>query len=130
MDKRYKEYSYFALRVVIGALFIVPGISKLFNLEGITGFFISLGLPAAEAMVWLVLVCEIVFGLAVIAGWRVKYSVWPLVVIMVVALATAVIPQALKSSMAWTSVLFHLLAIAVLVYISANGPGKWGLKTG
>lgn len=117
--------SYAVLRVLLGLLFIVPGVGKLLNPSMPIGMLTSLGFPVPVFFAWLLLLSELVFGLCVLLGWKVKYTVWPLVIVLAVALFTVTIPSAADGN--WVSVIFHLISLVSLVYVSANGPGKWAV---
>lgn len=118
-----KQYSPTVLRLVLGFLFLVPGLMKLFNPKTIIGMLGGLGFPAPMFFGWLLLLSEIVFGLSVLVGFKVKYTVWPLVVVLVVATLTVYLPALGKDVMAPITVLFHMLGIAALVSVFLSGAG-------
>ena len=116
------------LRLALGLLFIIPGLLKLANPGMIIGMLGQLGFPAPLFLGWLLLLSEIVFGAAVLAGWKTKYTVWPLIVIMIVAVLVVYVPQLAKDPMAIANVLFHILAIAALLSVYFTGPGAYAVK--
>lgn len=135
--KAYSSYGPTILRVILGLMFLLAGIGKLMNPAGTAGFFGTLGIPGASVMVWLVIAVEILGGLALLAGWQLRWAVWPIIAVMLVATALAVIPGAyakasgalfptIKDSSIW----FHLLAIGALVTLAFTGPGKWAVPWG
>ncbi len=113
-------YGPMILRIVLGLLFIIPGIMKLMNPAGPTGMLTGLGFPAPAFFAWVLLLSEIIFGISILIGWKVKYTVWPLVLIMVIATITVVIPNmgGQVGNLMW-----HILAIAGLVSLFFTGPG-------
>ncbi len=111
------------LRIALGLLFIIPGLSKLANPGMIIGMLRDLGFPAAALMGWILLLSEVVFGAAVLAGYKVRTTVWPLAIIMVVAGVTVAIPQIGSNPLAVPMTLFHLVALAGLVSLYFTGPG-------
>lgn len=111
------------LRIALGLLFIIPGLSKLASPGIIIGMLRDLGFPAAALMGWILLLSEIVFGAAVLAGYKVRTTVWPLAIIMVVAGVTVAIPQIGSNPLAVPMTLFHLVALAGLVSLYFTGPG-------
>ncbi len=113
------------LRLVLGPLFVVPGVSKLLDPGVIIGMLGNLGFPLPAFFGWLLLLSEIIFGAAVFVGYRVKYTVWPLIVVMVVAVLTVHLPTGATSVMGWVDTLFRLLAAAALVNLYLSGAGKW-----
>lgn len=120
-----KDYSQTFLRVVIGALFFISGVMDIFNPSGLTGTIESFGIPGALFFAWLLILLETIFGLAVLVGWNTRYTVWPLVFIIVLSFVslTAVVIQ---GSSFWTifgAVWFNLIELAVLVKIYTGGAG-------
>ncbi|MEK6891212.1 MAG: DoxX family protein [Nanoarchaeota archaeon] len=122
--KNYKEYSPLIIRVFVGLLLLIPGIFKLMNPAGITGMLTGLGFPAPVLFAWILILIEIIFGAIVILGWKLKYTVWPLVVVLVVATITVVIPNMNGNPI---NLLFHLLGIASLISLTLTGPGMHSL---
>jgi uncharacterized membrane protein YphA (DoxX/SURF4 family) len=112
------------LRVTIGGLFLVMGIKKLMGPEGIIGMLSGLGFPLATIFGWILILSEVIFGAAIFVGYKVKYTAWPLAIILAVAVILVTIPNDGYSS----SFYFHLIAIAGLVTIALTGPGKWAFK--
>jgi len=124
MDKKYAKYGPTILRIFLGFLFLVPGISKLMNPGGIISMLTGLGFPMATLLGWLVIISEVLLGLTLIIGWKVKYSVWPLVIILTVATIFVVLPNVGKNPI---NLLFHLQAIAGLISLYLTGPGAIAL---
>ncbi len=119
----YKEYGPTLLRIVLAALFLYTGIGKLMNPAGPTGMLGGLGFPAPVFFAWILLLSEILFGIAVLLGWQLKYTVWPLVIILVVATIFVALPMG-----NWVNTLFHLLGIAALVSLFLTGPGAASIQ--
>jgi len=116
------------LRIALGLLFIIPGLSKLANPGMIIGMLRELGFPAAAFLGWILLLSEIIFGAAVLAGYKIRTTVWPLAIIMVIAGVTVAIPQIGSNPMAVPMTLFHLVALAGLVSLYFTGPGAHAVK--
>ncbi len=122
------DYGPTVLRVALGLLFILPGLGKLSNPAMIVGMLGELGFPAAAFFGWVLLLSEIVFGAAVLVGWKTRYTVWPLAVVLAVATLIVGLPALGSSPMAMVNVLFHLLGIAALASIYLTGPGAYAQK--
>ena len=116
------------LRICVGLLFVLPGLLKLVNPSMVQGMLTQIGFPSPMFFTWVLILVEIIGGLMLIVGFKAKYAVWPLVVIMIVAIITTVVPQLVQSPMAVISLLFHLLAIGSLVSIYLSGPGSCSIK--
>ena len=119
------EWGPLVLRVFTGLLFFIPGLMKLLNPSMIIGLLGNLGFPVAAFFGWLVLISELLFGGLVILGWKLRYTVWPLVVILGVATLTVVLPS---MSSGPADLLFHLLGIAALVSLFFSGAGRFSLQ--
>ena len=127
MENKNSHYGPTVLRVFLGLLFIVPGFMKLLNPAGPAGLLSNIALFAwaPSFWAWVLLLSEIVFGLAVVLGWKTKYTVWPLVVVLAVATIYFAIPNASNNSV---SLLFHLVGIAGLISVYLTGPGALALN--
>ncbi len=77
-------------RIVLGLLVLVSGLMKLFVVKpaNVAVFLGSLGFPAANFFAWLLLLSEIIFGAAILANYKLKYTVIPPIIIMIVAAFT------------------------------------------
>ncbi len=120
-ENKYLEYSPLVFRAIVGLMFLVTGITKILNPQGIIGMLGGAGFFWPTAWGWLVILSEILFGALVLAGWKLKYTIWPLVIIMIVA---TVMVGTLKNP---TGLLFHLLTIWTLVSLYMGGGGKYSL---
>lgn len=126
MKKEYARYAPTIIRVLVGLLFVIPGFNKLMNPSGIIGMLGGMGFPAAAFFGWLLLISEIVFGTAVIVGFKVKYTVWPLVIVLAVATVMVTIPN-MGQPMGMIGLLWHLLGLGALVSVFLSGPGALGI---
>lgn len=121
------DYSITFMRVLLGLLFLIPGISKLMNPEMIIGMLGGLGFPSAALFGWVLILSEIVFGLALVIGYKVKYAVWPLIIILVVAILTVHIKD-VENPMMIIDILFRLGAIAGLNLLRYTGNGSFAVS--
>jgi putative oxidoreductase len=120
------DAGHLVLRIVLGLLFIVPGISKLMDPSGIIGMLSGLGIPIAGFFGWILLLSEIVFGLSLVIGWKTEYTTWPLLVVLVGATFLVAIPSInMSNPMTIMGVLWHLVGIGGLTTILLSGPGKY-----
>ena len=69
-SERLRGYGLLALRLVVGVTFIAHGWLKYhgMGMAGTTGFFTSLGIPMPAVTAWIVILVEILGGLALILG--------------------------------------------------------------
>lgn len=78
-----------AARVTVGWVFVRSGWGKLHNLEGVTAFFASLGIPAPELQAPLVAGIEFAGGILLLLGLATRWTALPLIGVMLVAIRTA-----------------------------------------
>jgi len=69
-SERLRGYGLLVLRVVVGVTFIAHGWLKFhgMGMPGTTGFFTSLGIPMPALAAWLVVLAEMLGGLALVLG--------------------------------------------------------------
>ncbi len=106
-------------RILLGLLMLIPGLLKLFVIKPATVVgMLSTNVLFAWApgfWAWVLILSEIVFGIAILARWKLEYTVWPPVVIMIVAAFTA-------SWGNWPTVLMHLVIASNYWLISRKAP--------
>ncbi len=108
-------------RIAVGAVFARSGWGKLHNLDGVTKFFTSLGIPAPHAQAVFVASIELGCGILLIAGLLTRLASLPLIGTMVVAILTAK-----KGDIDGVIDLFGLqefLLIVLLVWLAIAGAG-------
>ena len=102
-------------RVLLGLLVLVAGLMKLFVVEpsGVMGMLSKnvLFAWAPGFWAWVLILSEIVFGIAILASWKLKYTVWPPIVIMLVAAFTVYWGN-------WTTMLMHLVIASNYLMLS------------
>lgn len=114
-------------RISVGWVFVESGWGKLHNLEKVTGFFTSLGLPAPAFQAHLVATTEFAGGLLLLAGLFTRLASVPLTVIMYVAIATAKKDElhGFSDLIGFSEYLYMIL----LVWLIFSGPGLLALDT-
>lgn len=78
-----------ALRIYLAPIFILAGSNKLGHAEYLGPYFESLGIPAPQVMVYVAGFTELVGGIALLAGFAVRWLALPLMFTMLVAATTA-----------------------------------------
>lgn len=78
-----------ALRIYLAPIFIMAGSNKLAHAEYLGPYFESLGIPAPQLMVYVAALTELLGGIALLAGFAVRWMAIPLMFTMVVAATTA-----------------------------------------
>ena len=118
-EKYFSTYGDLAARLVLGLIFILAGIGKLFGpapgIEGFTGMLTGLGIPVAGVMAIIVGIIELVGGVLLIIGFLDKYAALLLAIIMLVATIMVHIPNG------WNDFKYPLLLVFLLArYIGSN----------
>jgi len=111
-----------AARFAVGWVFLQSGWGKLHNLENVVEYFASLGIPAPGFQAPLVAWVEFLCGALLLAGLATRLASVPLIVVMVVALNTALVDQISE----WSDVLglaeFGYIVLLLGLLILGAGP--------
>lgn len=113
------------LRIALGLLFLVPGLSKLMYPSMTSGMLSGLGFPFAVVFTWMLILVEIIFGVMLLIGIKTEIAIWPLFIVLLVALLLVGIPSFnMTDVQSIMNILWHLIGLAGLLSISSTGPGK------
>ena len=86
------------VRVLVGGVFLSEGVQKfLFPAALGVGRFVKIGIPSPTVMAPFVGMVEIVCGLLLVVGLATRLAAIPLIIDMLVAIATTKIPLLIKS---------------------------------
>jgi putative oxidoreductase len=81
------------IRVAVGVVFVSEGVQKFLYPDALgAGRFAQIGIPAPEAMGPFVGVVELVCGVLILAGLLTRLAALPLIVDMIVAIASTKVP--------------------------------------
>jgi putative oxidoreductase len=115
----------FSGRVLMSAIFLGAGVSKIGAYAGTQAYMESMGVPGA--MLPLVIALEIGAGLAVLLGWQTRISALLLAGFSVLS---ALIFHADFGDQTQSILFMKNLAMAGgLLMLVANGPGSWSVDT-
>ncbi len=117
-------------RVLLAALFLAAGISKLTGFEGTVGYIASVGLPLPAVGAVLALVVEIAGSLALLAGFGTRIAALVLAAFTLVASFFFHAFWAVPADQAFVVQLLFFKNVAVtggLLALAANGAGGWSL---
>lgn len=113
------------LRIALGLLFLIPGLSKLMNPSMVSGMLSGLGFPIAVVFTWILILIEIIFGVMLLIGIKTEIAVWPLFIVLLIALLLVGIPSFnMTDVQSIMNILWHLVGLAGLLTISSTGSGK------
>jgi uncharacterized membrane protein YphA (DoxX/SURF4 family) len=120
------------VRLAVGAVFLSEGIQKFLFPEALgVGRFAKIGIPAPAVMAPFVGAVEIVCGALLIAGLLTRLAAIPLIIDMLVAIATTKIPLWLKSGF-WAMAHEARTDWAMLlgcIFLALVGAGKYSLDS-
>ncbi len=114
----------FLIRLALATVFIVHGVQKLMNMDGIAMFFGNIGVPAPAVMAWVVALIETLGGAAMLLGAFTCYAGIGLAFVMAGALYFVKLSAEGITNGAYEFELTLLLASLAVVFA---GPGKYAL---
>src|SRR5947199_5897831 len=86
------------VRLIVGGVFLSEGVQKFLFPDALgVGRFAKIGIPAPEVMAPFVGVCEVGCGALLLLGLVTRLAAVPLIIDMIVAIATTKVPILLKS---------------------------------
>jgi putative oxidoreductase len=114
-----------AIRLIVGAAFVLTGWGKLHSLDNITGFFTELNIPLPHANAVFVSIVEFAGGALLILGLGTRIAAALLIGVMVVALGTAIVPKADSLLDLFSTI--ELTYLGIFVWLVVAGAGKVSL---
>ena len=118
------------VRLVVGGVFLSEGVQKFLFPDALgVGRFVKIGIPAPEIMAPFVGVFEIGCGALLLAGLLTRLAAIPLIIDMVVAIATTKIPMLMKSgfwAMAHEARVDYAMILGCL-FLLIVGAGPWSM---
>jgi putative oxidoreductase len=115
-------------RLVLGVVFVNSGWGKVHDLGKVTQFFTTLRIPAPAFNAALVGWSELICGGLLLVGLLSRLAAVPLIVSMVVAIATA--KKGDVHSLATLFGLVELTFVALLLWLVIEGPGVFSVDHG
>ena len=113
-------------RILLAAIFVLSGVTKLGAVEGTIGYIASVGLPFADAIFYAVVALEIVGGLMLITGFKTRLVALALAAFSIAAAVT------FHSDFADQNQMIHFLKNLALaggmLQVAAFGPGRLALS--
>ena len=114
-------------RALIAALFLVVGVRKMMFFAPQVAYFTKLGFPAPEFFTILAIIIEVVGGLALLIGFKTRWTAWLLALFVVIATAMAhrfwEFPDAAYVAQ-MNNFLKNLAVIGGLLFVASFGPGR------
>jgi putative oxidoreductase len=127
----WRTHALLIARILMGALFIVSGVTKLNGgIDGTAMYIESAGLPAAMALAWLAAILEVVAGAAIVLGYYFREAALALAVFVIVISFPFHGPATWETDALQQGIFLKNMAIAAgLLFMAAHGAGNtWSLK--
>lgn len=102
-------------------MFLYAGVMKLMGPDAITGMLGGLGFPAPAFWAWVLILAEVLGGLAVLVGFQLKYATVPLAIILLVAIVTVHLGNPGVA-------LQHVALLAGTISLWLSGPGAFAVS--
>jgi len=120
-------------RLLLSAIFILSAVNKIIGFAGMSGFLASLGWPAPGLWLTLAILFELLGGLGLLFGFRVRWA--SLALILFTVLATVLVHGALFSHAAdamvkqdqMVHILKNIAIIGGLLKYYLDGAGRYAL---
>jgi putative oxidoreductase len=110
-------------RVLIAALFLLAGLSKIGGYAGTQGYMAAMGVPGA--LLPLVIALEVLGAIAIIVGWRTRLFAFLLAGFTV--LSALIFHRALGEPMQYILFMKNLGLAGGFLFLVARGAGEWSL---
>lgn len=114
-------------RVLLAAIFVLSGIAKLTDPAGSAGYIASVGLPAPQLALWGAIAVELLGGLALIAGYKVRLVAAALAAFSVVT--AALFHAQLGDQMQFIMFFKNIAMAGGLMQVVAFGGGRLSLDS-
>ena len=130
MRNSWDKLPVFLVRLMVGSVFASEGIQKFLFSDALgVGRFIKIGIPMPEIMAPFVGIVEILFGGLILVGLFTRLAAIPLLINILVAIATTKIPLLLESGfwkMAHEARVDWSMVLGLVCLLLVGG-GRWSL---
>ena len=125
LKHEHQQVGLLVARILLGALFVVSGYTKMVGIEGVVGYMSSSGLPVSAGLAWLAAIIELVGGLALILG--VHSSIAAIVLAIYLIPVTLFLHVKVGDQANMVQALKNAAIIGGLLHTFLAGPGKYKL---
>jgi len=120
-----KTYAVPLGRLLLSSLFIWAGVGKLMNPSGTAQYFANVHIPVPEVAVWVVIIIELIGGLAILVGYQTR---WVAAILAIFCLITGFgvhLPVGDYPNM--VNFYKNLTMAGGFLYVFAYGAGVWSV---
>ena len=110
------------IRIAAGLLFVSTGWRAVTHLDAVTAYFDELAIPLPRASAIVAGASELVCGALLVVGFAARMATLPLVVCMIVALATAKRPEIHGLTDLLMQVELAYIVMLIAIFIAGPGP--------
>ena len=132
MNQSIQNFAALGGRLLLAAIFVISGLNKLSDFSGTAAFMSGAGLPAAEFLLVLTILIEVVGGLMIVLGWHTRQLALILFLFMIPVTAVFHNPWAAADPAQAQQQMIHFLKnLAImggLLHLSAFGPGHFSIE--
>ena len=115
-------------RILLGLVMLVPGLLKLFVMgpSAVSGMMSGIVLFSWAPMfwAWILIIAEILFGIAILAKFKTDYASYGAAIIIFIATVFIHIKWAALGTTSWSSVLIHLVVVSNYLLLGCHGCKK------
>lgn len=122
---KFKDVSLLFARLLVAYGFLDPAINKWNNIEGVAGWFGSLGIPFPLLNTYMAATTEILGVVLLALGLFTRYISLPLIVVMIVAIVTVHLPHGFAAGDNGFEI--PLYYIGFLLLFIGHGAGKFSI---
>ena len=111
MSTEFNRYAELVNRILLALVLLVAGLTKLFIVKpsAVTEMLTGMSFPVPVILAWILILSEIVFGIAILVKWNLKQTVIPAIIIFVIAAFTFwTYGPGAQNGPNWGQVLIHL----------------------
>lgn len=119
-SERLHDIGLLLIRIAVGIIFIHAGWGKVTGIEGTQGFFGNIGIPAPALMAWFVALLELIGGIMVLVGVKIRIPAVLLAITMLVAILTT----KLGGDDPFRAMRLDLVLMLASVALALTGPGR------
>jgi putative oxidoreductase len=127
-----RQYGLLLARILLALIFVISGISKIFNFSGTVSHIQGHGLPASELLAALTIILEAGGGSLLILGWKARWAAAALFIFTLLVTLTFhafwAVP-ADQAAMQQIQFMKNLAIMGGMLYVIVYGSGPLSLES-